>query len=82
MKKLLLTAALGASALALSIGSAGAVIVCNEDDCWHARERYSYPPDAHLRVHPDDWKWGSSDRFRWREHEGRGYWRGDDWVEW
>jgi hypothetical protein len=82
MKKLLLTAAIGASALAFSVGSASAVIVCNDDACWHVKERHNYPPEARLSIHPDDWKWGPSEKFRWREHEGRGYWRGDEWIEW
>jgi hypothetical protein len=25
-------------------------------------------------------EWG--EHFSWREHEGRGYWRGDRWTEW
>ena len=39
-------------------------------------------PEARVIVHPDSWRWGPSERFSWREHEGRGYWRSDDWVEW
>jgi len=31
-------------------------------------------------IHEDDWSPG--ERHRWREHEGRGYWRGGHWVEW
>jgi hypothetical protein len=33
-------------------------------------------------VHPDDWRWGANEKYTWREHEGRGYWRGDKWMEW
>ena len=33
-----------------------------------------FPPDAGVRVYADDWKWGPNDEYRWREHEGRGYW--------
>ena len=80
--KLLAGTLLGAGALAFSVGNAAAVVVCNADACWHAKERYDYPPDARLSIHPDDWKWGPSDKYRWREHEGRGYWRGDSWIEW
>jgi hypothetical protein len=79
--KILGGAVMGASLLAFSIGSASAAIVCNDDACWHVKERYSYPPDARLSIHPDDWKWGPSDKYKWREHEGRGYWRGDTWEE-
>jgi hypothetical protein len=31
--------------------------------------------------HPDNWRWGAGERFRWREHEGRGYWLGGRWTE-
>ena len=74
----------GASALALSAANASAEIVCNEDgDCWHLRERPVYPPEVKLRIYGDDWKWseGDRDRYRWREHEGHGYWRGDAWID-
>jgi hypothetical protein len=40
-----------------------------------------YKPELKLQVHPDNWKWSSSDRYRWREHEGHGYWRGGTWIE-
>jgi hypothetical protein len=33
-------------------------------------------------IHDDDWRWGPSERFTFREHEGRGYWKGDSWVAW
>lgn len=33
-------------------------------------------------VHEDDWKWGPSEKYTFREHEGRGYWRGDTWTTW
>jgi hypothetical protein len=81
LSKLLLGAAAGAGVLAFSALSASAAIVCSEDVCWHTTTTYHYPPDARVIVHPDSWKWGPGDRFRWREHEGRGYWRGDRWVE-
>jgi hypothetical protein len=31
-------------------------------------------------IHPDNWKWGDADHYKWREHEGRGYWRDGVWV--
>src|SRR5215471_2869072 len=34
------------------------------------------------RRSPDDWRWDRGEHFVWREHEGRGYWRGDRWMEW
>jgi hypothetical protein len=43
---------------------------------------FRYPPEARIIIHDDDWKWGPSEHFRFREHEGRGYWRGDRWENW
>jgi len=81
-----MTAALFAGTCVLAIGAsaASAAIVCNrEGDCWHAKQRYSYRPEFGLTVHPDRWKWAERehDKFRWREHEGRGYWRDGVWKE-
>ena len=60
--------------------SASARIVCNGDgDCWHVHEDYAYPPSAGIVIHPDDWRWRESEHYVWREHPGRGYWRGHDW---
>jgi hypothetical protein len=70
--------ALGAACFAATSASAG--IVCNEDgDCWHTATVYEYNPQWRLTVHPDDWVWRQGN-YRWREHEGRGYWRGGVWV--
>jgi hypothetical protein len=56
------------------------VVVCNEAGyCWHSAERYDYPPNANVAVHPYNWRWNEGDRFAWREHTGRGYWQGDEW---
>ncbi len=73
---------MGVGALAFSLSAAPAAIVCSGDACWHAHSVYEYPPEAHVIVHPDDWRWGPSEHFVWREHEGRGYWHGDRWDEW
>jgi hypothetical protein len=81
MSKLLLGATAGAGVLAFSALSASAAIVCSEDVCWHTTTTYKYPSDARVIVHPDNWRWGENERFRWREHEGRGYWRGDRWTD-
>jgi hypothetical protein len=80
--KLVTTAALlGAGMLALTATTASAEVVCNEEgDCWHVRERYKYEPGVNVRVYPDSWKWGANDHYRWREHEGRGYWRKGVWI--
>jgi hypothetical protein len=78
--KCLGTALLGAAGiLALSVTGASAAIVCNAaGDCWHVKQAYDYPPDVRVHVYGDDWKWADADadRYHWREHEGRGYWRG------
>jgi len=80
--KFVAAALLGASALAFTATGASARIVCNaEGDCWHAKTEYNYEPTFRLKVYPDEWKWKEGERFRWREHEGRGYWRGDKWTE-
>jgi hypothetical protein len=71
-----------ASALSLTASAASAEIVCNaEGDCWHVRGKPSYGPDLKLSIHPDNWKWSGSERYRWREHEGHGYWRRGAWVD-
>ena len=56
------------------------VVVCNEQGyCWHSAERYDYPSNAQLEVHPHGWEWSSGANYAWREHPGRGYWDGDEW---
>jgi hypothetical protein len=66
--------------LGLTSLNASARIVCNEDgDCWHVRGDYAYPPDVHLDVHPDNWRWKEGEHHAWKEHEGRGYWHGGEW---
>ncbi len=81
LSKTILCAAMGAGVLAFSAVSASAAIVCTGAVCWHTHEVYHYPPAAHVTVHEDRWKWGPSDHYTWREHEGRGYWNGDVWTE-
>jgi hypothetical protein len=82
LSKTLLGATAGAGLLALTAASASADVVCNGNVCWHTHTTYTYPSESRVVVHPDNWRWGSGERYTWREHEGRGYWRGDDWVEW
>ena len=82
LNKTLLAAAIGASALAGSAISASAAIVCQGRVCWHTNEAYSYPRGARIVVHEDNWKWGPRERYSFREHEGRGYWRGGRWMTW
>jgi hypothetical protein len=80
--KITLGAALGAGVLAASTASTTAAIACSGNVCWHTSERYEYPPEARVIIHPDGWRWRAHERYVWREHEGRGYWRGRDWREW
>jgi hypothetical protein len=78
-KKVLLGAAAGGAMLALSAINASAAVVCNGSVCWHTHERYTYPPSAGVVIHEDDWRAGPGITFR--EHEGRGYWRGETWTD-
>jgi len=79
--KTLTAALLGAAGLAVTATSASAYIVCNNrGDCWHVRDRYTYPAGFGIVVHDDNWRWHHRHHYRWREHEGRGYWRNGIWV--
>ena len=80
LTKALLGGALGAGVLAFSAMNASAAVVCTGNTCWHATEKYDYPPDARATIHEDTWKPGPSIKFR--EHTGRGYWAGETWKEW
>jgi hypothetical protein len=79
------TAVLGAAcALIVSATAASADIVCNrEGDCWHVNAKHPYHGEWGLVIHPDSWKWEEHEKskFRWREHEGRGYWHKGVWIE-
>lgn len=82
MSKILAGTAIGAGLLAISAVSASATIVCSGNVCWHTHDAYRYPPEARVIVHDDNWKWGPNEHYTFREHEGRGYWRGDAWRSW
>ena len=82
VSKAAIAAMLGTGFLAASAMSASAAVVCTGNVCWHTHETYTYPPEARVIVHEDNWKWGPRERFAFREHEGRGYWRDDRWVGW
>ena len=79
ISKFMAAAAFGAAALALASGPASAAIACVGDACWHVQKRFDYPPDANVVIHEDTWDYGPSVTFH--EHEGRGYWSGDQWIE-
>jgi len=82
MKSPLVAALVGAVALVFATSDVSADVVCNgEGECWHVKEHREYKPELKLYVHPDDWKWGEKEHYKWREHEGHGYWRGGVWIE-
>jgi hypothetical protein len=84
MKKIAIAAAAAALSLVTLATSASAAIVCNRDgDCWHVKGKYAYDSGWGLTVHPNNWRWGRADKFRWREpaREERGYWRGGVWIK-
>ncbi|MBS0335104.1 MAG: hypothetical protein JSS35_20240 [Proteobacteria bacterium] len=80
--KIALAAAIAVGGFGLAATSASADIVCNgENECWHVRHHhYDYRPEWGVVVHPDHWRWGAADHYRWREHTGRGYWRNGVWI--
>jgi hypothetical protein len=74
-------AMIASGALVYTATGASADVVCNGDgDCWHTHERYTYPGGVTVTVHPDDWKWQENEKYRWHEHDGRGYWKGGVWI--
>ncbi len=75
IRKTLIGAVAGVGLLGFFGASASAEIVCAGPVCWHTPERYDYPAEANVTIHPSDWRWGPKEHYSWREHEGRGYWR-------
>jgi hypothetical protein len=87
MKKVLAATAfavlLSTGSIAFTTTSASADVVCNnEGDCWHVKDHYTYPPGITIQVHPEDWKWGEKEKFKWHEPQGqgRGYWKNGIWI--
>ena len=80
LSKVLVGSVVGASVLAFSAVSAWATIACTGNVCWHAKEKYDYPAAARVVIHEDTWK--AEPGITFREHEGRGYWKGDVWTTW
>lgn len=73
--------AIGVVSLAASTVGASAAIVCNnEGECWHVKNRYAYKPEFGVVVHPNGWRWGTNEKYVYREHAGRGYWRNGVWI--
>jgi hypothetical protein len=46
-----------------SAPNASAAVACVGPVCWHSHEKYEYPPDANVTVHPDDWRWGKDEHY-------------------
>ena len=81
VRTLVLGAAAGIGAMVALAAPASAYVACNRSgDCWHTTDRYTYRPAFGVTVHDDAWKWGDHDRYHWREHDGRGYWRNGAWI--
>ncbi len=47
---------------------------------WHVK-RHDYDPAPKLTIHPDSWKWAGHEKYKSREYEGHGWWRGGKWIE-
>jgi hypothetical protein len=74
-------ALLATGAVALSASTAAAAIVCNaEGACWHVPHPEPYIGRPGIFVHPNGWRWAPGAHYVWREHPGRGFWRGGVWV--
>ena len=82
LRNILSAAAISAVVVMTSTFSASAAIVCQRNTCWHTHDAYDFPHEAGVVVHEDNWHWGPHEKFNFREHEGRGYWRGGKWVTW
>jgi hypothetical protein len=83
MLKATIFAAASTAILTISSVAASAYVACVPLGlvCWHAKERYTYPAESKVVIHDDSWKWAPAEKYSWREHEGRGYWRDNAWVE-
>ncbi len=80
VSKFAAVALLAFGALTVSATRASAAVACNaEGECWHVHAAYRYRPEFGVVIHPDGWRWGPGEHYRWREHRGRGYWRGGRW---
>jgi len=74
-------AALSVGALSVTVTTASAAIVCNNaGECWHVKKAYTYKPEFGVVVHPNHWRWAAHEKYVWREHTGRGYWRNGVWI--
>ena len=82
-----IAALLATGALVVTIGTASARIVCNnEGDCWHTDSEPARVPGITFNLHPDDWyfhqHWDSDKDHHYRDyHEGRGYYKRGVWIQ-
>lgn len=81
--KIALAGAVAAGGMAFSATVASADVVCNaENECWHTHGRhYDYHPEFGVTVHPNNWRWGADEHYKWHEHRGRGHWRNGAWIK-
>jgi hypothetical protein len=81
IRTLVLGAVVSAGALAAASAPASAYVACNRfGDCWHTGYR-DFRPGFGIRIHDNSWRWRHRDHYRWREHDGRGYWgRNGVWI--
>jgi hypothetical protein len=81
MKKIAIAVAAATVGMMAMATSASAAVACNRDgECWHVKNAYKYKPEFGVVVHENNWKWGTGEKYRWREHTGRGYWRNGVWI--
>jgi hypothetical protein len=64
----------------LSAATAFGEIACNGERRL-AVKRHDYDPAPKLTIHPDSWKWAGHEKYKSREYEGHGWWRGGKWIE-
>ena len=81
MNRLTIAVLGAAGAVALMTTSVSAAIICNDEgDCWQAKETYTYPPEARVKVYEDNYVVDTK-KYKMREvRPDRGYWRGGVWV--
>ncbi len=77
----LIGAAIIGGSLALSATAANAYVVCNRfGECWHVRDRLTYPEAAGIVIHDDGWVFDRPDYYHWaHDRAGRGYWEHGHW---
>lgn len=79
-----ITTVLGAVVAAgglLAATSASATIVCNRyDECWHVRDRLTYPDNVGITFYDDDWTFPNAHYHWMKDRDDRGYWMHGRWY--